>query len=946
MRAPTAVTLGLATALLIPPGAASAGALRLVRDINSQAGWPLGSPCTSTWAGPGVARLGERLLISATGNRTGCELFEVSTAGTPETRLLREIDIGGKGGAPEFLGIVDGRMLFAASTTLHGKELWRTDGTKYGTVQVREIAPGPESSWPAFAVELGGVLLFEAGDPVAGRELWRTDGTAEGTWRVEDVFPGPESGLTWSTESFRLTRLGDWVYFAAEDGVSGAELWRSDGTAAGTERVADLNPGPDGSAPRAPVVFAGRLYFFATAGGVSTLWATAGAPGDLEAIADFTQSEDWNEAWAGATGIFFYAEDAAHGRELWFSDGTLAGTGLALDLIPGPNDPWYGQGFANGGLFLFFVDDGVHGAEPWISDGTAAGTTILGDIRPGPDGSAYLWSDAGAGIAASGSGFLLALDDGTTGREPWFSDGTPAGTAPLPEVFPGPDSSYPRFVGSDGGAALFVAEDPVHGSELWRATGAGPALERLSDLGTFETSSGAGYPVRSSGLLLFGAYDGSGHYYGHPWRSDGTFDGTFALAGDLGDYGGAGDVVPLANGLAVGLSESDDAGDMLWSTDGESLTLLGPQTSGCGTHTCGLPSGLHGVGGVAVFGGRDAVAGRELWVTDGTPAGTGLLLDLNAGPTSSDPNDFVDNCGAAGFVADDGIHGTEPWLTEGTVASTRILADILPGPAGSGAWQQWPWDVGGASPCSFFYQDWDPVEEWQLWFYDAANLEARRVGWDFHSYDLEALGGVGDRFLFQASRASEELGAELWVSDGTEAGTHQLREIMAGPGGADLLFPAPLGGRIYFRACDFAHGCELWRTDGTAAGTELVKDIVPGRFPSYPSSIRAIGGRLYFAACQWDVGCELWISDGSGPGTHRVDDLFPGAESSLAVETSDSWYDRPPYFARLGDEVFFAADDGTGDELWALRVEIFYDGFESGNPWRWSEVGGASGPPR
>ncbi|HSM13596.1 MAG TPA: hypothetical protein VLA66_05965, partial [Thermoanaerobaculia bacterium] len=328
---------------------------------------------------------------------------------------------------------------------------------------------------------------------------------------------------------------------------------------------------------------------------------------------------------------------------------------------------------------------------------------------------------------------------------------------------------------------------------------------------------------------------------------------------------------------------------------------------------------------------------------DGTGGGTGLLVDLNPGPTSSNPGNFAQLCGAVGFTADDGIHGREPWLTEGTVASTRILADVLPGPEASGAYPGWPWDVGGASPCSFFYRDWDPVEEEQLWFYDAANFELRRVAWDLVSYDLQPLGGVGERFLFQGSRSADGTGSELWVSDGTEAGTHLLREIMAGPESAAILFPAAFGGRIYFRACDFAHGCELWRTDGSAAGTELVKDIVPGRFSSYPSAIQAIGDRLYFAACQWDVGCELWISDGSGPGTHRVDDLFPGPDSSLAVDTFDIWFEDPPSFARLGDEIFFRADDGTGAELWAVRVEIFYDGFESGDAWRWSEVGGDAG---
>src|SRR5436190_5927159 len=95
-------------------------------------------------------------------------------------------------------------------------------------------APGGSS--PAAFVEMGGVLYFVANDGVHGSELWRTDGTPAGTSIVRDVNPGPNTGVS---PSEAPVVFGGALYFAATDPSHGSELWRSDGTAAGTTMVVD-----------------------------------------------------------------------------------------------------------------------------------------------------------------------------------------------------------------------------------------------------------------------------------------------------------------------------------------------------------------------------------------------------------------------------------------------------------------------------------------------------------------------------------------------------------------------------------------------------------------------------------------------------------------------------------------------------------------------------------
>jgi ELWxxDGT repeat protein len=113
---------------------------------------------------------------------------------------------------------------------------------------------------------------------------------------------------------------------------------------------------------------------------------------------------------------------------------------------------------------------------------------------------------------------------------------------------------------------------------------------------------------------------------------------------------------------------------------------------------------------------------------------------------------------------------------------------------------------------------------------------------------------------------------------------------------------------LFFEANDGATGRELWKSDGTEAGTVRVKDILPGDGSSYPGSLTNVNGMLVFRARDGTSGDELWKSDGTESGTVLVKDISPGSARSV-----------PRLLTNVNGTLFFEADDGIhGRELWKL----------------------------
>ena len=259
---------------------------------------------------------------------------------------------------------------------------------------------------------MGGTLYFQADDGSNGYELWKSDGTAAGTVVVKDIYPGADGSYP-----YELTNVGGTLYFQADDGTNSYELWKSDGTAAGTVLVKDIYPGADGSYPYALIDVGGTLYFA--------------------------------------------ADDGSNGYELWKSDGTAAGTVLVKDIRPGTGSADPGYLTAVGDTLYFQANDGTNGEELWKSDGTAAGTVLVKDIWPGTGGADLAY------LAAVGDTLYFRANDGTNGSELWKSDGTAAGTVLVQDMGPGQASAGPSVLTQVGARLFFRADEVSTGEELW-----------------------------------------------------------------------------------------------------------------------------------------------------------------------------------------------------------------------------------------------------------------------------------------------------------------------------------------------------------------------------------------------------------------------------------------------------------------------------------------------
>jgi ELWxxDGT repeat protein len=341
-------------------------------------------------------------------------------------------------------------------------------------------------------------------------------------------------------------------------------------------------------------------------------------------------------------------------------------------------------------------------------------------------------------------------------------------------------------------------------------------------------------------------------------------------------------------------------GSELWQWDpanGAHLVVdLAPGAGG--TNPSGLTPATTPFGPRLFFSAWEGGRGYELYASDGTATGTGRVLEIRPGSSSSFPQKFCAANDRMFFQANDGTHGDELWVSDGTAAGTHMVLDIRPG-TGHGR----PDHLCALDDVVLFSAA-DANNDRELWVSDGTAAGTARL------LDIDAGGSsspmlltrVGDEVFFTAYTATT--GQELWKSDGTTAGTTMVKDIWPGnPGSLPIEFCA-CGDRVFFLAKPGPTLSGLFVSDGTAAGTVYLNVHADGTL--LEGALQCSGQRVFFAGHTGSGGAqELWVSDGTLAGTQQVVDLVPGVAGSY-----------PDEITAAGHGVFFVTGAVAGGDLW------------------------------
>ncbi|TVZ56146.1 putative secreted protein (Por secretion system target) [Lutibacter sp. Hel_I_33_5] len=376
---------------------------------------------------------------------------------------------------------------------------------------------------------VGNTLFFVTDDGVHGSELFKSDGTEAGTLLVKDIYQGKSK----SSPSVLMNFNNQLFFYAYTGSVNGVNLWKSDGTEAGTVKVASIKEASGNSLHASYLVIDNTLFLESSTsrGDSYGLWKTDGTETGTLLVKAFNRipgiSNSLNSFTAFKNKIYFTAYDSLKGVELWVSDGTEAGTIMLKDIMPGDGESHSGVGGLTvvGNELFFAANDGVNGSELWKTDGTEAGTIMVKDIKPGDSGSSlnYLRNVNGT--------LYFSANDGTHGQELWKSNGTEAGTVLIKDIIVGTvnfkSGSAPKDLIAAGNTLYFIADDGVHGSELWKSNGTETGTVLIKD--TFPGKLGGASNntvVAYNNYVFFKGTDTNGQ---EPWISDGTEAGTKML---------------------------------------------------------------------------------------------------------------------------------------------------------------------------------------------------------------------------------------------------------------------------------------------------------------------------------------------------------------------------------------------------------------------------------
>jgi len=811
--------------------------------------------------------------------------INASTSSSPATDI-----VASAGSFP----VVNGYAYFSANDGIHGRELWRSNGTANGTALVADIYPGENSSSPQYFTICNNKLFFTASTATSAG-VWVSEGTAATT---RQVFSGDQS--------FRNLTVADTVmYFTISD-----KIYKINSAATEASLVYDFSNNGGGFIDwmkniHGKILFHGFSYNDPS-GFNGNLWTTDGtAAGTFVVDKNIININNITEA--DSTSFYFAGSDKRDNAKRKLCIGNIGST-VSVDTVPVAADL-----LLNSYLSIIYFNHAVYfvGNTPEgenllyrYSNKDNKGRQLLKKLTPAGFANAASLFTAGNHFYIS-SGFYQS--DTTYQYQFWSSDGTAQHTIPLKTGF---GISYLSDV---EGALYFMGEDSLHGKEPWKSDGTVNGTVLLKDIvtGTGGSSGGAGSGFTKLGdKILFAAYSDKGVEL---WSTNGTGAGTLLLK-DINETATsdsyAWPLTPYKKQAFFEGIENDEATPQIYKSDGteagtiylkdfipaktynrynfpirhDSLFVFGlkPSTAKKGLYAIDVNTSslklikdfsaskeeIHWMGSdggyIYFFTYLTFNSGWTLWRSDATTNGTIIL----ASDSHQNENDYEEyrKPALSGNIcyflrAESGYN--QLWRTDGTREGTFKLSgnDSLPFDAE-------PRFLNIYKGKLFFIAS-NKQGNSSVWTSDGTKQGTHLLPGEYANADN--LTWAANKLFFSAQTSN--LNVTIWSTDGSAAGTISLKAIYPGTHGILPVFKRA-GGKLFFFSSNNTYGNELWKTDGTTEGTVVVKNLSPGNttimYPFNSVSNRqviSVAGKLCFA-----IQHQLWISDGSDTGTYKIND--------------------------------------------------------------------------
>lgn len=737
----------------------------------------------------------------------------------------------------------------------------------------------PNPNYYTMISNANGLLLFVGWDEINGAELWKSDGTTAGTILVKDIYPGAND-----SEPAEFTLVNGILFFAADDGSSGRELWKTDGTLSGTVQVKDILPGSQSSSLR-NLTAVNDILFFSLDNGTAgnELWKSDGTTAGTVLVKAGFPSLAYGRNIADFTAVkerlYFTAADGNSGTELWTSDGSTTGTTLVKDISPDMQSTFPGNLMALNGMVFFTTYTGT-AIELWKSDGTDLGTVSIQNF-----GSDFVDNL----ISINKTLFFTRRDNASDIVTLWKSDGTTIGTELVREFV---KSTLYQFTAINSTLFFYLnnsSASPLQKNSLWKSDGTTAETVMVRDLEAYVNTS-----INVNGLLFFTTENSF-------WKSDGTTAGTIFVPketyGSIEQLTGVNNTVffKMCDTGKCALGKLNDSGyeNLKSSVSAQGSSALKQLTMKSGElfFVKDIRSGTYG--------------GRELWRSDGTTLGSKKLrtfADLSWSATVP----FVIVKQKLFFGATDDEYSRQLWQSDGTSEGTTIFHD------------SWATALANIDGDLLFATRLTDQAGLELWRSKGTEDGTNRVKW-FPCNESSCLGwiphiiGTQNISFFTPTRYQIPYAYvyELWKTNQTEQGTVLIKRFGLTHSSPSHSTPATLdtltlaNRLLFFAARETGEINGLWRSDGTPEGTIALTP--PGATADGAAAeLTNVNGVLFFRIDDGINGTELWKSDGTVAGTVLVKDILPGPFGSVPTELT-----------AVNGKLFFSANDGnSGRELW------------------------------